>query len=217
MANGVRQTTTGVVNTTTGVAQTVAGATVLEDHESGDSVSNLYNGVTADYTNTNDTALEGNWRLEIDDTFSDIGHASTTCSRGNKYKCRMINDGGSTSELRFAAFQQDATDIFANSYVMKIDWDSDQIKITYWASGSSSTNANTTLSESITNGTEYRPVIEVDSTGVTDNVTARMLKSDGTDIGSVSISDDNLTGGTFGFSSADSGDGKLDYVTEESL
>lgn len=186
--------------------------TVLSDFETGD-LSN-YNQGNA-WTVTNATTLEGDNHGESTSSSGGLNFDGTPCSRGNDYRCQYI-DASAGGDVWWCVGVQDQSSILSDCYAALLDVANGDIDL----QKRSSTNGNSELAKTsvtLSTGTEYRISIEYGPTGTTDNLAAVVYDSNDSELARAEGTDDEHTGGGFGWYSGSNASDKVDYATERSL
>lgn len=192
-----------------------AGATVLEDHEGG---TLPYTGDTGDFSNVADSTLEGSRLVQAQGTTAAaIAHDTETTTRGNRYRCRLYLPSTGV-EAFFMVGCQSATTPETDCYRVQLD-ELDGHAFLQRRSTGAEGNATLASDTSVTLSApaEYR--IEIDYAPTGQQIVARILDSTDTVLTTLSQTDDNHSGGTFGFISTNDApaDQMFDHVTEEPL
>lgn len=172
-------------------------STTLEDFEGTDPLSN-YAGDTGTYEVQQSVVLEGSNTLGTTAAFGQIGHTGGSTSRGNRYEWLFRTDTGSGTDtgLGLIVMVQDAANAYDDCYSVFLQ-DSQEMFVQARVGGSTDVSVgNDTFT--ISDGQAYRAQLDVAPTGESNNVTARVLETDGTVLGEESITHDTHTGGTWG-------------------
>jgi len=196
--------------------------TVLDDVEWGgtDTVADHYDDDTSDYSVTSSTVLEGSYSIQADTAFAEIGHVGTTLSDRSAaytYACR-VRAGASSGRPGFIVHAQEDYDAMLNCYYVFLYQDQDELELRKrYYDGSTNTQTLADTAVSLSADTTYDLRFSGDGSGA---ITAAVHTPDGdtygTELASVTATDTEYTGGTFGFHTASDAPCYYDYVRKES-
>lgn len=184
--------------------------TVLEDFESFNSAD--YD-VESGYSTTTTDPIEGTTSMTCTETFNEVYYTGSddVTTRGNEYRCK-IRPVGQTAFFVSAA--NTSPSVAQRSYMAIADEDGNALYVRKWDSAS---NTDDVTSVTLNQDVEYQLGIRFGETGVTDNIEAFVMDANGTELASVAMTDDDFTGGVWGFRSNDGTGDYWDYVTEHPL
>lgn len=201
----------GVGLNETGIEPVQAAPTVLDDFEDGD--IDEYTGHTSNYAVEQSSELEGSYRLKCSDPYDQLASTSTH-GRGNRYSYRFIAGSGSGSKPGLMTCIQDGSNPVDSCYWLQPDVPNDKLILYLRESGSTTELASEYVSSGLSEGTEYRGVLELRS----DTVKGILYDASGTQLVATSeIADTTYSDGHYGFYTGAGQPAYYDYVTKESL
>jgi hypothetical protein len=188
-----------------------AAPTVLDDFEDGD--IDEYTGNTGNYTVEQSSELEGNYRLKCSDPYDQLASTSTH-GRGYQYSYRFIAGSGSGSKPGLLTCVQDGSSPISACYWFHPDVSNDRLKLIRQGGDSDEELDAVSVSSGLSEGTEYRGVVELRS----DTVKGILYDADGNQLAATSeVTDTTHSGGHYGFYTGAGQPAYYDYVTKESL